>query len=101
MMEKTGSYTFDDGDEVRTIECGRLDDGRAYVRETGRGSVTRFAYGAPARESVVRFTETRDYTLDDVERVLREHGEETFLVDIEQILEMWGIAYDKEEKTSE
>lgn len=96
-MEGANSYTFRNCGETRTIRVGRLNKGEAYVTETGRGDITQFVYGAPAREATIRFRETEEYSLDDVADTLREH-DDVYLSDIADALDFWGVAYERDER---
>lgn len=97
-MEKRTVYTFRNGAETRKLEFGHLNVGEAYVMETGRGDITEFCYDAPARETTIRFYETEDYSLEDVDDTLRRHTDDVYIGDIAEALEFWGVAYEMDEK---
>lgn len=97
-MGRRSNYTFECGDEIRTLEYGRLDTGEAFVKETGRGDIMQFYYDAPACETAITFRETEDYPLEDVADTLRRDAGDLFIGDIAEILGFWNVPYVKDEK---
>lgn len=98
-MGMRNAYMFECGDETRTLKYGHLDTGEAFVKETGRGDITRFCYEASACEMTITFRETEDYSLEDVADTLRRDADDPFIGDIAEILGFWNVPYVKDEES--
>ena len=97
-MGNRNVHTFRNGAETRTLEYGHLETGEAYVRETDRGDITQFCYGAPVHETTIGLHENEDYSLEDVADTLRRHADDVYIGDIAEALNFWGFPHEKDEK---
>lgn len=92
-MQEAGTRTYDNGGEVRTLSWGKQADGAAFVREVTSGEVTMLFWNASSRESLVTFSPTQDFGLEDVSSIVESSGEDCFLGDVLARLDFWDVPF--------
>ena len=91
--EPKGQQDVQPGDEIRTLEWGERDDGTAYVRETCAGDLTEFAFDASVHETEITFRPEADYGLADVADRVETAGDDCFITDFAEALELWEVPF--------
>lgn len=89
---------MESGTENRTLSWGVTPEGKAFVREAGKGDLTEMMFDATEHETTVTFEPTNDYSLADVADTVKGHADDCFITDFEDAFTFWGIPCTRYEK---
>lgn len=88
-----GERTYVNGGERRTMSYGENADGTAFVRQSSEGDLTRCFFDCDRYVVTVTFRPCDAYGLGDMEDDLSRRGDDFFITDYEEALELWGVEF--------
>lgn len=86
-------FSLGGGGEVRLVFVRRRPDGTVSVRQVTEGPDTSLCYGSRRHGETLVFTPTEDYDLADVTDDIERRGNDFYLDDVADSLELWGVPF--------
>lgn len=94
-------FSLGDASEARLVFVDSNPDGKVCVRQVSEGCDTSLCYGTRRHVETLTFRPTDEYGLDDVTDDLRRRGDDFYISDLADTLDLWEIPFARSSADSE